>query len=69
MYLDIVSNYDVARFGTNLGFQFGTRPLVFFAPNVLSGHFMGAFGHGSVESVIVRIVSMAGHGFQVSQMA
>ena len=48
MYHDIVSIYDLARFGTNLGFQFGTRPLVFFAPKALSGHLMGAFGHGSV---------------------
>ena len=48
MYLDIVSNYDLARFGTNLGVQFGSRPLVFFAPMAVSGHLMGAFGHGSI---------------------
>ena len=48
MYLDIVSIYDLARFGTNLGFRFGTRPLVFFAAKALSGHLLGAFGHGSV---------------------
>ena len=48
MYHDIVSIYDLARVGTNLGFQFGTRPLVFFAPKALSGHVMGAFGHGSI---------------------
>ena len=27
-----------------LGFQFGTRPLVFFAPKAGNGHLMGAFG-------------------------
>ena len=32
------------RFEALLGFQFGTRPLVFFAPKAGNGHLMGAFG-------------------------
>ena len=32
------------RFEALLGFQFGTRPLVFFAPKAGNGHFMSAFG-------------------------
>ena len=33
------------RFEALLGFQFGTRPLVFFAPKAGNGHLMGAFGN------------------------
>ena len=73
MYLDIVSIYDLVRFGTNLGLRFGTRPLVFFAPEALRRHSLGiSWAHLATvpsHSVIVRIVLMPGHGFQVSQMA
>ena len=50
MFHHIVIICDHYRFGTNLGFQFGTRPLVFFAPKALSGPLMGAFGHVSAAS-------------------
>ena len=33
------------RFEALLGFQFGTRPLVFSAPKAGNGHLMGAFGN------------------------
>ena len=32
------------RFEALLGFQFGTRPLVFFAPKAANGHFMSVIG-------------------------
>ena len=32
------------RFEALLGFQFGTRPLVFFAPKAANGDFMGVVG-------------------------
>ena len=50
MFYHIVSIRAPARSGAILWLQFGTRPLVFFAPKALSGPLMGALGNVSAAS-------------------